>query len=94
MLYKRMPTRVHLRCVDKNEAHKLVEAVHEGVWGPHMNGIVLVKKIARQCYFWLTMETNCVRFMKRCHNCQAYDDVSHLPSMELQGMTSPYPFAV
>ena len=33
-------------------------------------------------------------FVKKCHNCQVYGDVSHLPSMELQGMTSPWPFAV
>ena len=78
-----MPTGVHLRCVDKDEAQKLVEAVHEGVCGPYMNGTVLAKKIARQCYFWLTMETYCVRYMKRCHNCQAYSDVSDFPSMEL-----------
>ena len=32
--------------------------------------------------------------MKKCHNCQVYDDVSHLPSIELQGMTSPWPFTV
>ena len=94
MLYKRMPTGVHLRCVDKNEAQKLIEAVHEGVCGVHMNGTVLAKKIARQGYFWLTMEMNCVKFMKKYHNYQVYVDVSHLPSMELQGMTSPWPFIV
>ena len=89
MLYKRMPTGVHLRCVDKEEAQKLIEVVHEGVCGVHMNGTVLAKKIARQGYFWLTMEKDCVQFVKKCHNCQVYGDVSHLPSMELQGMTSP-----
>ena len=46
MLYKRMPTGVHLRCVDKEEAQKLVESVHEGVCGIHMNRTVLAKKIA------------------------------------------------
>ena len=83
MLYKRMPTRVHLRCVDKNEAQKFIEVVNEGVCGVHMNGMALAKKIARQSYFWLTMETNYVKFVKKCHNCQVYGDVSHLPSMEL-----------
>ena len=39
------------------------------------------------------METNCVKFVKKCYNCQVYGDVSHLPSIELQGMTSPWPFA-
>ena len=47
ILYKRAPTRVHLMCVDKDEDHQLIEEVHEGVYGPHMNGTVLAKKIAR-----------------------------------------------
>ena len=65
MLYKRMPTGVHLRCVDKEEAQKLMEAVHEGVCGVHMNGTGLAKKIARRGYFWLIMETDYVKFMKK-----------------------------
>ena len=52
MLYKRAPTGVHLRCVEKDESHKLMDAIHEGVCGPHMNGTMLAKKIARQGYFW------------------------------------------
>ena len=88
-----MPTRVHLRCVDKEEADTIMETVHVGVCGPHMNGTVLAKKITRQGYFWLIMESDCIKFVKKCHNCQAYGDVSHLPSMELQGLTSPWPFA-
>ena len=92
MLYKRMPTGVHLRCVGEEEAQKLMEAIHEGVCGPHMNDIVLANKIAHQGYFWLTMKTDCVKFVKKCYNCQVYDDVSHLPSIELQGMTLPWPF--
>ena len=51
MLYKRAPIGVHLRCVDKVEAQKLMEAIHDGVCGPHMNGTVLAKKIARQGCF-------------------------------------------
>ena len=47
MLDKRMPTVVHLRSVDKNEAQKLIEAVHEGVCGVHMNRTILAKKIKR-----------------------------------------------
>ena len=83
MLYKRAPTDVHLRCVDKVKAQKLMEAIHDGVCGLHMNGTVLAKKIERQGYFWLTMETDCVKFVKKFHYCQTYGDVSHLPSMKL-----------
>ena len=94
MLYKRVPTRVHLRCVDKNKARELIEVVHKRVCGSHMNETVLAKKIARHGYSWLTMEIDYVKFVKKCHNCQVYGDVSNLPSMELQGMTSLWLFAV
>ena len=63
--------------------------MHKGVYRLHMNGIVMARKIARQGYFWLTMKIDCVKFMKKCHNYRAYGDISYLPSMELQGMTSP-----
>ena len=66
-----------------------MEKIHEGVCSLHMNEIILAKKIARQGYFWLTMEADCQKFMKKCHNYQTYGDVSHLPSMKLQRMTSP-----
>ena len=46
-----MPIGVHLRCIDRDEAQKLMEAIHEGVYGSYINGIVLAKKIARQGYF-------------------------------------------
>ena len=94
MLYKRAPSGVHLRCVNKDEAQKIMEEVHEGFYSPHINGTILAKKIACQGYFWLTMETDFQKFVKKYHNCQTYGDVSHLPSMELQEMTSPYPFVV
>ena len=47
MLYKRMPTGMHLRCVDKEEAQTIMEAMHASVCGSHMNGTVLAKKITR-----------------------------------------------
>ena len=47
MMYKRAPTGVHLRYMDKSEAQEHLEAVHEGVCSPHINETVLTKKIAR-----------------------------------------------
>ena len=38
VLYRRSYEGVHLRCVDKEEAEKLIKEVHQGVCGPHMNG--------------------------------------------------------
>ncbi|XP_070005838.1 uncharacterized protein [Nicotiana sylvestris] len=55
-LYRRTFDLGLLRCVDAKEASKLLEDIHVGTCGPHMNGFVLAKKILRAGYFWMTME--------------------------------------
>ncbi|XP_060183128.1 uncharacterized protein LOC132613091 [Lycium barbarum] len=82
-----------LRCVDSFEATKLIEKVHAGTCGPHMNGFVLAKKILRVGYYWMTMENNCSKFVKKCHKCQIHGDLIMVPPTELNAMTSPWPFA-
>lgn len=47
VLYKRTPDLGLLRCVDVVEATKLLDEVHVGVYGTHMNGFTLAKKILR-----------------------------------------------
>ncbi|PKI78863.1 hypothetical protein CRG98_000724, partial [Punica granatum] len=60
-LYRRSFDATLLRCVDENEAQRLMEEVHEGNCGPHMNGLKLAKKLMRLGYFWSTMETDYVK---------------------------------
>ena len=67
-LYKWSFNGVHLKYVDKEEAKKLIEDVHEGIYGPHINGKMLAKKMAWIGFFWTTMETNCMEYV-RCHEC-------------------------
>ncbi|XP_070021519.1 uncharacterized protein, partial [Nicotiana sylvestris] len=43
VLYKRTPDLNLLRCVDIEEAGRIMHEVHAGVCGPHMNGYVLAK---------------------------------------------------
>ena len=59
VLYGRSYEGVHLRCVDKEEAEKLIKEVHQGVCGLHMNGRMLAKKIVRLGLYWVTMEADC-----------------------------------
>nr|XP_018627635.1 uncharacterized protein LOC104100146 [Nicotiana tomentosiformis] len=56
ILYKRTPDLNLLRCVDAKEDEMIMNEVHSGVCGPHMNGYVLAKKILWGGYYWLTME--------------------------------------
>nr|XP_009617308.1 uncharacterized protein LOC104109661 [Nicotiana tomentosiformis] len=53
VLYRRTPDLGLLRYVDAAEATRLLEEIHAGMCGPHMNGFILAKKILRAGYFEL-----------------------------------------
>ncbi|XP_074318435.1 uncharacterized protein LOC141655245 [Silene latifolia] len=51
-------------------AKKVMEEVHDRECGLHMNAHILVRKIMRIGYYWTTMETDCCKYIRHCHNCQ------------------------
>ena len=85
---------VHLHCLKKDEAKRIIEEVHQGICGPHMKGKMLAKKILRMGYYWITGEINCIDFVKCCHDCQTHANLNHVPPSELYSMTFPWPFLV
>ncbi|XP_070018099.1 uncharacterized protein [Nicotiana sylvestris] len=60
-LYRKTPDLGLLRYVDAKEVSRLLEEIHAGTCGPHMNGFVLAKKIFRAGYFWMTTKTDMYR---------------------------------
>ncbi|GKV31554.1 hypothetical protein SLEP1_g40233 [Rubroshorea leprosula] len=60
-LHKRSTDMTLLRCVDETEAKQVMIEVHEGICGTHANGRMLVRKILRAGYYWLTMEHDCIK---------------------------------
>ena len=93
-LYKRSANRMLLLCLDRTSTDQVMREVHVGVCGPHMGGHMLAHKIMRTGYFWLTMETYCCQFVRRCPECQIHGDFIHVPHSELHALTSPWPFSV
>ncbi|XP_016495272.1 uncharacterized protein LOC107814372 [Nicotiana tabacum] len=74
ILYRRTPDMGLLRCVDVAEETKLLEEIHAGTCGPHMNGFTLAKKILRAGYFRMTMESDSILYVQKCHQCQIHGD--------------------
>ena len=66
-LYMRSYDGKHLRCLKKEEAERVMEEIHQGIYGPYMNGRMLTKKILRIGYYWSMMETDYVDIVKSCH---------------------------
>ncbi|CAL0310723.1 unnamed protein product [Lupinus luteus] len=72
----------------------MMEEVHEGTFGTHVNGHAMARKIMRAGYFWLTMENDCCKYVKKCHKFQIYDDNINTPPNPLNVLTSPWPFSM
>nr|XP_009588627.1 uncharacterized protein LOC104086140 [Nicotiana tomentosiformis] len=70
VMYRRTPDIGLLRCVDATKATRLLEEIHAGTCGPHMNGFTLAKKILRARYFWMTMESDSIRYVKSVTNAK------------------------
>jgi len=81
-----------LRCVDAAEAVRLIEQIHAGVCGTHMNGLTLARKVLRAGYFWMTMENDYCKFVQKCHKCHVHGDLIQVPPHKLNAMSSPWPF--
>jgi ribonuclease HI len=79
ILYKRTHDATLLRCVDAEEANRLIQEMHAGLMGAHANGPFLARKIMRAGYYWLTMERDCIRHVQTCHKCQMYQNSKNAP---------------
>ncbi|XP_015057657.1 uncharacterized protein LOC107003924 [Solanum pennellii] len=51
VIYRRTPDLSLLRCIDVVEVAKLIEQIHARVYGKHMNGLTLARKILQAGYF-------------------------------------------
>lgn len=91
-LYKRDAGLGLLKYLDKDQAQRLMDEIHGGVCGPHMSGLLLVKKILRTGHYWLSLKADCYDHVKRCYQCQIHGNVIHFPPRELHNMCSPWPF--
>jgi hypothetical protein len=48
-------------------------------------------KILRAGYYWLTMESDCFSYARKC---QIYANKVHVPPTLLNDLTSPWPFSM
>ncbi|KNA18363.1 hypothetical protein SOVF_071580, partial [Spinacia oleracea] len=93
ILYKRSLGGPNLRCVDKHEAQRVMDNIHAGVCGTHMNGKMLALKIIKARYYWTTLERDCYFFVKKCPTCQKCANQKHIPPLLLYSQLSSWPFS-
>ena len=42
----------------------------------------------------MTLENDCISYVRKCHKCQIYADKIHVPPTSLNVMVSPWPFSM
>ena len=94
VLYKKGKDQVLLRCVNSSETNKIVEEIHERIYGTHANGHKMARQVMRAGYYWLTLESDCIKYARQCHKCQIYADKIHMSLTELHVMAPPWPFSM
>jgi hypothetical protein len=66
------PDVVLLRCVNKDEANKLLEELHSGYCGGHFTTRTTAHKILRARYYWPTLFVDTHRYVCSCQPCQYF----------------------
>ena len=72
ILYKRSFDGTLLRCLNEIDARKALREVHEEICSTHASGHMMARKIQRADYFWMTLEKDCIDYVRKCHKCQIY----------------------
>ena len=71
-----------------------IHEIHEGVCGTHASGHIMARQITRAEYYWMTLENDCISYVRKCYKCQIYANKIHVPPTALNVMVSPWPFSM
>ena len=71
-----------------------MEEMHECLLGAYAGGSLLARKIMRVGYYWLTMENDCIKHVRTCHRCPAYQDRKNALPQPLHSLAAPWPFSI
>jgi hypothetical protein len=94
ILYKRSFDGTLLMCLNETDARNALREVCEGICSTHANRHMIARKIQRADYFWMTLEKDCINYVRKCHKCQMHSDKVNAPPTPLFNLASPWPFAM
>lgn len=70
----------------------MVREIHEGVCVSHLRGQSLENKVIQVGYFWPTLRSDYMEFIKRCDGFQRDVILNKVPPEQLHSISSTWPF--
>ncbi len=92
MLYWKYPSRVLLRCLDKNESIQVRHQFHTSNDGDHHYWKTTTQKIFRVGSYWPFLFVDVCAFVKACDKCQRFTGKQQLKSLPLRPIVVNEPF--
>lgn len=93
-LYRRETDAFPLRvCTSREEGKELALIIHSGGGGAHQGARRLHLQVSRQGYFWPSMKQDMQEIVKKCSECQKFENLQHRPSIKLTSLNTAVPFA-
>ena len=69
-LYKRSLSGPYLKCITPEQGQYVLAELYEGICGNHPGGRTLAHRAHTQGYYWPTMKSDAVDYVKKCDPCQ------------------------
>ena len=78
-LYKRSLGGLYLMCLTPEQGQYVLAELHEGICGNHPGGRTLAHRAHTQGYYWPTMKSKAVDYLKICDPCQKMSPILKFP---------------
>jgi hypothetical protein len=92
ILYWKDPLGVLLKCMDPQEADRIMVEFHSGLCGEHHFWKTTAYKILKAGYYWPTIFTDVYRRVRACIKCQRFVGKQQLKSLPLKPVVVSGPF--
>ena len=92
VLYWKDPLGVLLRCLDPQEAQKIIFQFHDNLCGGHHFWRTTTYNILRVGYYWPTLFTDVCVKVNPCIKCQKFSEKKYLKSLPLKPVEDSGPF--
>ena len=83
---------VLLRCLEKFEAERVLQELHDGPAGGHFGGNTIAHKILHVGYYWPTLFKDAHEYARKCKVCQSASGRQRKLAFPLQPVNIEQPF--
>ena len=91
-LFKKHYDGVMLRCLDHDEAQKILIEMHDRPAGGHFSGDTTAHNIMRAGYYWPTLFGDAHAYVRKCTQCQKFANREARPATPLLSVAMEEPF--